>query len=192
MATGMHGSAGLMQRRGAERYQHGVWPRCASRGSEPGHSLAAAASALGAGPHNDAKARHLVQRPGRPSALHHTRVVGRTAHRSMVRDHDACAESCRPTGARSWGRSAPRPRAIRLFRARRPSRMPTPAPCSPPPVRVCVWLHSLRYRGNKPGSTATLTCRCCRPLALPALTLHQPHHLTFSMVHGSISLSRCL
>ena len=28
--------------------------------------------------------------------------------------------------------------------------------------------------GNESGSTATLTCRRCRPLALPVLTLHQP------------------
>jgi hypothetical protein len=81
--------------------------------------------------------RHLVQRPGRPSALHHTRVVVRAVHRSMVRDHDARAGSCRPTSARtsarSWGRTAPQLRAIRLFRTRRPSRMPTLTPCSPPP-----------------------------------------------------------
>jgi len=28
--------SGLMQRREEERYQHGVWPRCACRGDESG------------------------------------------------------------------------------------------------------------------------------------------------------------
>jgi len=80
----------------------------------------------------------LVQRPGRPSALHRTRVVVRATRRSVVRDHDACA--ARPAHDRGApdprtivGRIAPRPRAIRLFCTRRPSRMPTPTTCSPSP-----------------------------------------------------------